>query len=115
VLKHSVPVRWAGHVAPMGRGEACTGFGGKNLRVRDQRGDRGVDGRITLRWIFRKWIVGVWNGVGWLRIETGAGNCECGNEPSGSIIVKPHQLCEGAWRRQLLFCAGGRLPAHSGL
>jgi len=25
-------------------------------------GDPGVDGRIILRWIFRKWDVGVWNG-----------------------------------------------------
>jgi hypothetical protein len=40
---------------------------------------------IILRWIFRKWDVGVWAGLGWLRIETGGGTCECGNEPSGSI------------------------------
>jgi hypothetical protein len=26
-----------------------------------------------------------WNGSSWLRIETGGGFCECGNEPSGSI------------------------------
>ena len=26
-----------------------------NLRERDQLGDPGVDGRIILRWIFRKW------------------------------------------------------------
>jgi hypothetical protein len=31
-------------------------------------GDPGVDGRIILRWIFRKWIVGVWSGLGWLRL-----------------------------------------------
>jgi hypothetical protein len=34
-------------------------------------GRPGVDGRIILRWIFRKWDVGVWTGLGWLRIETG--------------------------------------------
>jgi len=28
----------------------------------------GVDGRIVLRWIIRKWDVGVWNGSSWLRI-----------------------------------------------
>jgi hypothetical protein len=26
-----------------------------------------------LGWIFRKWGVEIWTGVGWLRIETGAG------------------------------------------
>jgi len=29
-----------------------------NLRERDHWGDPGVDGRIILRWIFRKWDVG---------------------------------------------------------
>jgi len=41
--------------------EAYTGFGGGNLRERDYLGDPGLDGRIILRWIFRKWDVGVWN------------------------------------------------------
>jgi hypothetical protein len=27
-----------------------------------------------LRWIFRKWDVGVWTGSGWLRIGTGGGH-----------------------------------------
>ena len=29
--------------------------------------------------------MGVWTGSIWLRIGTGGGTCECGNEPSGSI------------------------------
>jgi hypothetical protein len=33
----------------------------------------GVDGRIILEWIFRKWEVGIWTGLGWLKIETGGG------------------------------------------
>ena len=37
-------------------------------------GDPGVDGRIILRWIFRKWDVGVWTGSIWLRIGTGCGH-----------------------------------------
>jgi len=32
-----------------------------------------VDGRIILRWIFRKWGVGVWTGSRWPRIRTGDG------------------------------------------
>jgi hypothetical protein len=36
--------------------------------------DPGVDGRIILRWIFRKWDVGVWTGSSWLRIGAGGGN-----------------------------------------
>jgi len=37
-------------------------------------GDPGVDVRIMLRWIFRKWDVGVWTGSRWLRIGTGGGH-----------------------------------------
>jgi hypothetical protein len=29
---------------------------------------------IILEWIFRKWDVEVWTGLGWLRIETGGGH-----------------------------------------
>jgi hypothetical protein len=29
---------------------------------------------IILRWIFRKYYVGVWNGLSWLRINTGGGH-----------------------------------------
>jgi hypothetical protein len=33
----------------------------------------GADERIILRWIFRKWDVGVWTVSSWLRIRTGGG------------------------------------------
>jgi len=41
-----------------GRGEACTGIWWGNLKERDHWGDPDTDGRIILRWIFRKWDVG---------------------------------------------------------
>jgi hypothetical protein len=44
-----------------------------NLRERDHWGDPGIDGSIILGRIFQKWDVGVWTGLGWLRIETGSG------------------------------------------
>jgi len=36
--------------------------------------DPGLEGRIILRYIFRKWDVGVWTVSSWLRIGTGAGH-----------------------------------------
>jgi hypothetical protein len=47
-----------------------TGFWWGNLREGDRWGDPDVDGRIILRRIFGKWDVGVWSGLGWLRIGT---------------------------------------------
>ena len=45
-----------------GRAQVYTGFWWENLRERDHLGDPGVDGSIILRWIFRKWDVGLWTG-----------------------------------------------------
>jgi len=47
-------MRWAGHLACRGEGR---GVYRGNLRERDLWGDPGADGRIILRWIFRKWDV----------------------------------------------------------
>jgi hypothetical protein len=40
---------------------------------RDHMEHPGVDGRIILRWIFRKWDVGAWILSSWLRIRRGSG------------------------------------------
>jgi hypothetical protein len=40
-----------------------------NRRERDHWEDLGVDGWIILRWISRRWDVGIWTGLGWHRIE----------------------------------------------
>jgi hypothetical protein len=57
----------------MGREEAYTEFWCGTLRERDHWGDTVVDVRMILRWIFKKWDVGLWTGLSWLRIETGGG------------------------------------------
>jgi hypothetical protein len=57
-----------------GRGELCTGFWWGSLREGDQLGDPDLDGRIILRWIFRKWEGVVGTGWSGLRIRTGGGH-----------------------------------------
>jgi ribosomal protein S4E len=50
----------------MGRGgETCTGIWRENLRESHHLVDTGVDGRIILKRIFRKWDVG---GMDWIEL-----------------------------------------------
>jgi len=64
-------MRWAGHVARMREGGIGSCWG--NRREGDHWGVLGVDGWIILGWVFRRYDVGIWTGLGWPRIETGGG------------------------------------------
>ena len=66
-------MRLARHVARVGEERVCTGSWWGNRREGDHWGDLGVDGQIKLGWVSREWDVGIWTGLGWPRIETGAG------------------------------------------
>jgi hypothetical protein len=67
-------MRWAWHVACVGERRGIYRLLVGNLREIDHLQDPGVDGRIILRRICRKWDVGVWIGSIWLRIGTDGGH-----------------------------------------
>jgi len=69
----------------LGRREVYTGFWWGNLKERDHLEDSGIDGRIILGRIFRKWDVGHGLDRSGSRYGQIVNTCECGNEPSGSI------------------------------
>jgi len=54
-------------------GVGCIGSWWGNRKERYQWGDLGVDGWIILRWISRRWDVGIRTGLGGPRIGTGGG------------------------------------------
>jgi len=64
-------MKWAGHVARMGKERGCIGSWWGNRREGDHWGDLGVDGWIILGQIFRRWDVGY--RLDWPRIGTGGG------------------------------------------
>jgi hypothetical protein len=58
----------------MGERKGVYSFLVGNVKERDHLGESGVDGRIVLIWIFRKWEVGLCTGLSWLRIGAGGGH-----------------------------------------
>jgi hypothetical protein len=65
--------------------EVYKGFWCGNLREGDHLEDPGVDGRITLRWIFKKWDVGTWTGLIWLRSQVAGSFVNAVMNPWGPI------------------------------
>jgi hypothetical protein len=67
-------LRFSGSACAFNISNRHTEFWWGNLRERDQWGDPDVNGRLILRWIFRKWEGVVWTEWSWLRIGTGGGH-----------------------------------------
>jgi len=55
----------------LGRGKVHTGFRWGNLRERGYLNDLGINGKIVLKLMFKKWGGGPWTGLIWLWIGTG--------------------------------------------
>jgi len=78
-------MRWVGHVACRVERRSVYRVLVRKPEGKNHLEDPGIDGKIILRWIIRKWDVGAWTGLIWLRIGPGGDTCKCGNEPLGSI------------------------------
>jgi hypothetical protein len=67
-------IRWVGHVARMAERRGVYRVLVAKTEGKKPLGDPGVDGRIILRWIFRKGDVGEWTGSSWLMTGTVGGH-----------------------------------------
>jgi hypothetical protein len=63
-------MRWAGHVERMGKRRGIYSVLVGRPERTNHLEDPGIDGRIILRCVFRKWDVGAWTGFNWLRMGT---------------------------------------------
>jgi hypothetical protein len=57
-------MRWAGHVACMGEKRGSYRILMGDLREGDHLGDPDIDGRIILKWLFKKWD----GGMNWIEL-----------------------------------------------
>jgi hypothetical protein len=73
VVKSEI-IRWAGHMARMGEERGVHRVLVGKPEGKSHWGDPDVDGRIILRWIFRKLEGVMESGWSWLRIGTGGGH-----------------------------------------
>jgi hypothetical protein len=73
VLK-SRRIRWAGHVACIEEKKGIYRVLVGKPEEKRPLGRPDVDGKMILKWIFRKWNVGVWTQSGWFRTGTGGGH-----------------------------------------
>jgi hypothetical protein len=64
-------MEWVGHVARIGEREGAYRVG--NLSERDRFEDLILDGRIILKWIFKKLVRRKWTSLIWLRIVRSGG------------------------------------------
>jgi hypothetical protein len=67
-------MRWMAHVAHMGERRGAHRVLVGKPEGKNHLEDPGIDGRIILRCIFRKWDVTAWTGLSWLRIRKGGGH-----------------------------------------
>jgi hypothetical protein len=77
-----------------------------NPEERDHPEDQGVEGRMPSDWFWGR-LSGGRGGFSWLRIVTGSGLCEYGDEPSGSgatDIWKDMEITDENFPFQEVFC-----------
>ena len=66
-------MRWAGHVARLRERRGVYRVLVGVLRERDNLEDLSVEGRVILKWVFKRWDGEIWSELLWLRIGTGCG------------------------------------------
>jgi len=73
MLMNTVTIR-AGRVARMGKRRGAYRVLVGKPEGKSHLQDPSIVGKIILRWIFRKWFMGVWTGSMWMKIETVGGH-----------------------------------------